>query len=76
MEYDRGDSFPYDFRPNRIPFGSNTEEKLSPRSYSIQFERNNGNLFKRFFRRTNIYFCKTMWPLSLYSRDSDKVNMN
>ena len=38
MGYDRGDSFPFDFEPNRIPFGSNSKGKLSPRSYAIQFE--------------------------------------
>ena len=39
MEYDRGDSFPFDFEPNGIPFGLKSKEKLSPRSYPIQFER-------------------------------------
>ena len=39
MEYDRGDSFPFDFEPNGIPFGSKAREKLSPRSYPVQFER-------------------------------------
>ena len=39
MGYDRGDSFPFDFEPNGIPFGSKSKGKLSPRSYPIQFER-------------------------------------
>ena len=39
MGYDRGDSFPYDFEPNRYPFGSKSKGKLSPRSYPIQYER-------------------------------------
>ena len=39
MGYDRGDSFPFDFEPNRNPFGSKSKGKLSPRSYPIQFER-------------------------------------
>ena len=39
MGYDRGDSFPFDFEPNGIPFGSKLKGKLSPRSYPIQFER-------------------------------------
>ena len=39
MGYDRGDSFPFDFEPNRILFGSKSRGKLSPRSYPIQFER-------------------------------------
>ena len=38
-EYDRGDSFPFDFEPNGIPFGSKSKGKLSRRSYSIQYER-------------------------------------
>ena len=39
MGYDRGDSFPFDFEPNRIPFGSKLKGKLSPQSYPIQCER-------------------------------------
>ena len=39
MRYDGGDSFPLDFEPNGIPFGSKSRRKLSPRSCSIQFER-------------------------------------
>ena len=40
MEYDRGDSFPFNFEPNGIPFGSKSKGKLSPRSYPIECERN------------------------------------
>ena len=39
MGYDRGDNFPLDFEPNGIPFGSKSNEKVSPRSYPIQCER-------------------------------------
>ena len=39
MGYDRGDSFPIDFEPNGILFGSKLIGKLSPRSYPNQFER-------------------------------------
>ena len=39
MGYDRGDSFPFDSEPNGIPFGSKSKEKLSLRSYPIQYER-------------------------------------
>ena len=39
MKYDRGDSYPFDFKPNGFPFGSKSKGKLSPRSYPIQFER-------------------------------------
>ena len=39
MGYDRGDSFPFDFEPNGIPFDSKSKGKLSPRSYPIQYER-------------------------------------
>ena len=37
MGYDCGDSFPSDSEPNGIPFGSESEGKLSPQSYPIQF---------------------------------------
>ena len=39
MGYDRGDSFPFDFEPNGVPFGLKSNGKLSPRSYPIQCER-------------------------------------
>ena len=39
MGYDRGDSFPFDFKPNGIPIGSKSKVKLSLRSYPIQCER-------------------------------------
>ena len=39
MEYGRGDSFPFDFEPNGITFGSKSKGKLSPRPYSIQYKR-------------------------------------
>ena len=39
MGYDRADSFPFDFEPIGIPFGSQSKGKLSPRSYPIQCER-------------------------------------
>ena len=38
MGYDLGDSYPFDFEPNGIPFGSKSKGKLSPRSYLIQCE--------------------------------------
>ena len=39
MEYDGSVDFPFDFEPIEIPFGSISKGKLSPRSYSIEFER-------------------------------------
>ena len=39
MEYDRDDSFTFNFEQNGISFGSKSIGKLSSRSYSIQFER-------------------------------------
>ena len=39
MGYDRGDSFPFDFEPDEISFGSKSKGKLAPRSYPIQCER-------------------------------------
>ena len=39
MGYDRGGSFLFDFEPNGISLVQNLMGKLSPRSYSIEFER-------------------------------------
>ena len=39
MGYDRRDSFPFDFEPNGLLFGSKSKGKLSTWSYPIQYER-------------------------------------
>ena len=39
MGYDPGDSFPFDFEPNKIHFGSKLKGKLSPQSYPIHCKR-------------------------------------
>ena len=39
MGYGCGDSFPFDFEPNVIPFGSKLKGKLSSQPYPIQCER-------------------------------------
>ena len=39
IAYDRGDSFPFEFEPNEVPFGWKSKGKLSPRSYPIRFVR-------------------------------------
>ena len=51
MGYDLGDSFPFDFEPNGFPFDSKLREKLSLRSYPIQFERK----WKYSFLRVCVY---------------------
>ena len=38
MGYDRGDSFPFDFEPNEVPFASKLKGKMSPGSCPIQFK--------------------------------------
>ena len=45
MGYDRGDSFPFDFKPNGNLFGSLSTGKLSTRSHPIQFERKKNTSF-------------------------------
>ena len=39
MGFDRGDSFPFDFEPNGIPFGSKSKGTLPPRIYPSRFVR-------------------------------------
>jgi len=53
MGYDRGDSFPLDFEPNRNPFGSKLKGKLSLWSYPIQFER----------KRKTSYLVRLKWKV-------------
>ena len=45
MGYDHGDSFPFDFEPNGIPFGSeNRNEKLSNHDHIPFKVKGNGNI--------------------------------
>ena len=48
----RGDSFPFDFDPNGIPFGSKSKGKLSLLSYPIQCERKSKYNFLSVIRNT------------------------
>ena len=41
MEYDRSDSYAFDFEPNGILFGIHLRGKLPPQSCFIQFEKKN-----------------------------------
>ena len=45
MGYDGGDSFPFNFELNGIPFGSKSKGKLSPPSYLIQFHYTEKTIF-------------------------------
>ena len=45
MGYDRGHSFLFDFEPNGIPSSEKWKGKLSPKSYSIQFENINQSIY-------------------------------
>ena len=68
MGCDRGDSFPFNFEPIGIQFGSKLKGKLSPRSYPIQFKRKWHTSFLSvevdtgvkkcpFFKRARGWFC-------------------
>ena len=56
--YDIGNSFPFDFEPNGIQFGSKSEGKLSPQSYSIKLEKK-WNIFFRVHTIEDFFFGKT-----------------
>ena len=64
MGYDRGNSFPFDFEPNEIPFGSKSEGKLSPRSYPIQFDRKCKTSFVSVRLITAVSFQPGVWIIN------------
>ena len=45
MGYDRGDSFPYDFEPNRYPFGSKSKGKCHHDHIPFNMKRNGNIVF-------------------------------
>ena len=57
MGYDRGDSFPFDFEPDGVPFSSKSKGKLSPRPYPVQFERNWNTSFVSVQHKFEFYAC-------------------
>ena len=59
MGYDRGDSIPFDFKPNENPFGSKSKGILSPRSF-IPF-----NLKGNRIRFVSVCKKKILFELSL-----------
>ena len=63
MGYDRGDSFPFDFEPNGIPFDSKSKGNLSLRSYPIQCERKWKLSFLSVIRRINEWVVDRCHPL-------------
>ena len=63
MGYDRGDSFPFDFEPNGISFGSKSKGKLSPRSYPIQGERKCKYRFLSIRSRSVDFYARLVIPL-------------
>ena len=73
MGYGHGDSFPFDFEPNGIPFGSKSKGKLSLRLYPIQCEwkysfQSEPKLFQFFNRRTLVYESLNKSNASLVTR--------
>ena len=70
MEYDRGDSFPYNLEQNGIRFGSNLKGKLSQRSYSNQFERKSNTSF------LSANGCKTASDATTISGDQSRAPWN
>ena len=74
LEYDRSDSFPFDFEPNGITFSSKSKGKLPLRSYSIQFEETwkcvvlSVSIFisKTIFSRFKIYVYIFMYSIPIY----------
>ena len=45
MGYDRGDSFPFDFEPNGIPFGSKSKENLQHDHIPFNVKGNGNKVF-------------------------------
>ena len=44
MGYDRGDSFPFDFEPNGIPFGLENRKENFPHDHTPFNVKGNGNI--------------------------------
>ena len=65
MGYDRGDSFPFNFEPNGILFGSKLKRKLSLQSYLIQFEKK---------LKYNFSLCISNFDFKLYHFNLDPTH--
>ena len=61
------DSFPFDFEPNGIPFGSKLNGKLSPRSYPIQYDRKWKYSFLSVKFVTKLHVCNLRFGRSMTS---------
>ena len=61
MGYDRGDSFPFDFEQNGIPFGSKSKENCHDDHITFNL-KGNGNIF--FLVYTDVQFIFTQQNVS------------
>ena len=74
MGYDRGDSYPFEFEPNGIPFGSENRKKNCPHDHIPFNVKGNGNIFFSVYMHqtgkttaiggTAVHTEKTMFPFS------------
>ena len=55
MGYDRDDSFPFDFEPNGIPFGSNSKGKLCHYDHISCNVKGNGNIVFSVFMEAHAF---------------------
>ena len=67
MVLDHVDSFPFDFEPNGILFGSKLNGKLSPRSYPIQYDRKWKYSFLSVKFVTKLHVCNLRFGRSMTS---------
>ena len=65
--FDRGDTFTFDVGPNGIFVWSKSKGKLSPRSYSLQFEKEYKSIFLRVSPAETLSKHILETPLEIYS---------
>ena len=73
MGSDRSDSFPFDFEPHGIPFGSKSKGKLLPRSDPIQFERKQKYGFLSVLCASNIFIARCSFQDKIYQINSNNL---
>jgi len=70
MGYDRGDSRPFDFEPNRIPFGSENRKENCHHNHIPFNVKRNGNIVSQFKVQLASHYAERRaslrWPASIF----------
>ena len=74
MEYDRGDSFPFDFDPNGFPFGSKSKRDVSKHRREMDVSSLFRNIERKCFETSQRDVSSRMFLMRMASKSFFQIN--